>query len=203
MGKFASRSKDQKRKAKLKLRANRSSSTQSLAYSGNKYKTAQYVLPMMYSERGILEAYVLMDRALTDAQVEDALEHLIVQMRAGSLPPFQEAGALEGNVCDLIIWRIRSCWQSLAQRQPLPSREELIGILRTILHSLALWRSKSLHAQGYLHFLEPFLKKAGFTVTAMGSEIAKSPSRPMFGETIVPSQKALVETAPQEETVAS
>ena len=65
---------------------------------------------------------------------------------------------------ELIILCIRKGWSRLAERGELPGRDDLIGVLRTILSSLETWRSQSLHAQGYLRFLEGFLKGTGVSV---------------------------------------
>ncbi len=117
---------------------------------------------MHRTEVGIYESYIICDRALTDDAVEAALERLITQMRQGPLPPLEETDevTLTGeNEEDLVIWNIRRNWQFLAERQPLPKREDLIGILRTILHSLEIWRSQSLHSQGYLRVYRRILEE--------------------------------------------
>jgi hypothetical protein len=179
MGKYDRRSRDQKRKAKLKKRAARSRTHESLAYHGNKYKTAEYVLVIVGAETGIYEAYVMSDRELVDDTVEAALERLILQMRQGPLPPLAETDRVtltdEDDEEELIIWSIRRHWQLLAEQQPLPGREDLIGVLRTILHSLEIWRSQSLHSQGYLRYLEGFLKKAGITVQRVTEDLVPIP----------------------------
>jgi hypothetical protein len=167
MGKFARRSRDQKRKAKLKKRLTRSPKHESLAYHGGKYKTAEFVRVIHRTETGIFEIYVSSERRLTDDEVEAALESLIRQMREGSLPPLEDresTGDFDGNPTDVLIWNIRRNWQIYAESDPLPRRDDLIGVLRTILGSLETWRSKSMDSRGYLNFLEGFLKKTGVTV---------------------------------------
>lgn len=178
MGKFDRRSRDQKRKAKLKKRAQRSTGHESLAYHGKKYRTAEYVPLMARTETGIYESYVMTDRALTDDEVEAALEELITRMRGGPLPPLDDTRAVtvtgEGSE-DLVAWNVRRNWQDMAERQPLPAREDLIGVLRTILHSLEIWRSQSMHSQGYLRYLEGFLKKAGVEVRQVTADLEPIP----------------------------
>ena len=46
----------------------------------------------------------------------------------------------------------------------MPVRDDLIGILRTILRSIEIWRSRSLHSQGYLRYVEGNMKKLGVSV---------------------------------------
>jgi hypothetical protein len=105
------------------------------------------------------------DRTLTDDEVEAALERLVVQLRQGPLPePSDEEPE------DLIVWNIRRNWRDLEARQDLPGREDLIGVLRTILGSLETWRSQSMHSQGYLRFLEGFLKQTGVSVQKIGPD---------------------------------
>ena len=104
------------------------------------------------------------DRELTDVEVERAIERLVIRMREGPLPPLSEDGVLtltEGGEEDLIIANIRRNWRDLEEEGALPRRDDLIGILRTILNSIEIWRSQSLHSQGYLRYIEGFMKKLG------------------------------------------
>jgi hypothetical protein len=160
-------SRDQKRKAKLKKRPTRSRGHESLAYKGKKYKTDEFV-PIFYrTERGVYESYVICDRELTDDEVEAAIERLVIQMREGPLPPYIDSNVIhipEGGEEDLIITSIRRNWQILEDEGSLPDRDTLIGILRSILHSISIWRSQSLHSQGYLRYIEGFMKKLGVSV---------------------------------------
>lgn len=164
---MAKPSRDQKRKAKLKKRAERSRKHEPLAYAGKKYKTDEFAPIFFRTETGIFESYVMCDEKLTDDDVESALEHLVLEMREGPLPPISETDELtvsadEGEA--LVIANIRRNWLILEETGELPGRADLIGILRTILHSIELWRSQSLHPQGYLRYIEGFLKKAGVTI---------------------------------------
>src|SRR4051812_12625807 len=74
MGKFDRRSRDQKRKAKLKKRSERSPKHESLAYNGSKFRSDAYVGVLFRSEIGIYETFVICDRELTDDTVEAAIE---------------------------------------------------------------------------------------------------------------------------------
>ncbi|HMB08380.1 MAG TPA: hypothetical protein VKP69_32195, partial [Isosphaeraceae bacterium] len=167
MSKYDRLSRDQKRKAKLKKRAERARKHESLAYAGKKYKTDEYASIFFRTEVGIYESYVMCDRVLTDDEVETAIERLVTLMRQGPLPPLSETGSVtltEGDEEELVIANIRRNWQIMAEEGTLPGRDDLIGILRTILHSIEVWRSQSLHSQGYLRYVEGFLKKLGVSV---------------------------------------
>jgi hypothetical protein len=171
-------SRDQKRKAKLKKRAERSRKHESLAYSGKTYKTDEFA-PIFYrTELGIYESYVICDRELIDDEVEAAIERLVIQMREGPLPPYIESDVItitEGGEEDLVITNIRRNWQILEEKGTLPGRDDLIGILRSILHSISIWRSQSLHSQGYLRYIEGFMKKLGVSVRQATQDLQPLP----------------------------
>ncbi|QEH34659.1 hypothetical protein OJF2_32000 [Aquisphaera giovannonii] len=164
-------SRDQKRKAKLKKRAERSRSHESLAYAGNKYKTAALTPWIFRTEVGIYESYVMSGGEMTDDEVEEAIEHMILRMRQGTLSPLPEpepepgaVAALDRDEEDLVARNIRSNWRRFAEQNGLPAKEDLIGVLRTILSSLSIWRSKNMHPQGYYRFLKEFMKDLGVNV---------------------------------------
>lgn len=167
MGKRDRLSRDQKRKAKLKKRAERTRHHESLAYAGNKYRSDEFVPVFYRTELGIYESYVMYDRELTDDEVESAVERLVIGMREGPLPPLDASDVMtmtEGGEEDLIIENIRRNWRILEEEGKLPRRDDLIGVLRSILHSISIWRSQSLHARGYLDYIEGFMKKLGVSV---------------------------------------
>jgi hypothetical protein len=175
MGKSDRRSRDQKRKARLKKRAERSGKHESLAYHGRKYKTDAFVGIIHATEVGIHEADVISDRTLTDDAVEAALESLIIQLRQRAMPVTGQTGAAADATAardDLLEWNIRQNWARYAEQKPLPRREDLVGVLRTILGSLEFWRAESVHARGYLEFVEGFLKQTGVSVRKVGPEEA-------------------------------
>jgi len=178
MGKNDRLSRDQKRKAKLKKRAEYSRKRESLAYSGGKYKTDEYAPIFAQTEIGIYESYVMCDRELTDDEVEAAIERLVIQMREGPLPPHPETDVItitEEGEEDLVIANIRRNWRILEEEGTLPSRDDLIGILRTILNSISIWRSQSLHSQGYLRYIEGFMKKLGVSVRQATQDLQPLP----------------------------
>ena len=81
----------------------------------------------------------------------------------------------EGGEEDLVIANIRRNWQIMAEEGTLPGRDDLIGILRTILHSIQIWRSQSLHSQGYLRYVEGFMKKLGVSVRRVTPDLDPLP----------------------------
>jgi hypothetical protein len=171
-------SRDQKRKAKLKRREERSRTHEDLAYSGNKYKT-RALTPIIYrTEIGIYESYVMSKRELTDDDVRSALEHMVTLMRRGPLPTPVETDTVhitDGGEEELIIGNIRRNWRIVEEQGMLPGRDDLIGILRTILNSVSIWSSQSMHSRGYLHYLEGFLKKTGVSVRLTDEDLVPLP----------------------------
>ncbi len=181
MAKSDRRSHDQKRKAKLKKRAERSRKHEPLAYAGNRYKKEEFVMPLFHAEMGIYEAFVLTDRALTDDTVQAALEDFIEELREGTLSPLADAERYDmsdEDEEDMIVWNIRRNWQMLSEEQPLPRKEDLVGILRTILHSLEVWHAKGVLSQGYLRYLEGFMKEAGVSVKVTNEDLEPLPESP-------------------------
>jgi hypothetical protein len=173
MGKKNRLSRDQKRKAKLAKQAKKAAPMNSLAITGNKYKTEELVPVVMRTEVGIYEAYVLTGRTLTDRAVAAALTHLVLEMRKGPLPPFDPSAAVRyvpGNEEDLIIGNILRNWEDLFSTVPRRGDETLQGILRTLLGSIDVWSTPNPQSRGYLHFLEGFLRKAGVTVDRLAAD---------------------------------
>ncbi|WP_205678923.1 hypothetical protein [Aquisphaera insulae] len=181
-------SRDQKRKAKLKKRAERSRPQESLAYSGNKYRTAELVPVMLRTEVGIYESYVMLDPDLTDNDVQSAIERMIIQLRDGTLSPLpdpEDPDEDEVDAEDFIRERIRRNWQVYSETKALPPKDDLIGILRTILNSLDIWRWKEMSPQGYYKFLKGFMKDAGVTIHRLESDTLTR-ERPAVGELPAP-----------------
>src|SRR5206468_5608884 len=137
VGKYSRQSRDQKRKAKLEKRARRSQPHVSMAYHGNKFRTEELVPALFRTETGIYESFVMSDRQMTDKTVVTALERLITQMRQGPLPALPGGEGVDlADETDLILFNIHRNWQSLADDPRPPTRDELIGVLRTILGSI-------------------------------------------------------------------
>ena len=170
MGKRNRPKRQKKRKVK---RARRAPKRVSLAYHGNKYKKEELVRTLMRAEVGIYESFVMTDRQLTDHTVEAAVEELVLRMRRGALPELEDTASVdigERGEAGLVIWNIRRNWCHLFETEPPPSRENQIGILRTILGSIDVWKSVSPTSRGYLRYLEGFLQKLGVTVEAYSSD---------------------------------
>ena len=145
----------------------------SLAYHGNKYKRREFVMPLFRAEVGIHESSVVTGRRLTDRHVRSALETLILQMRGGSVPESLERTVSPSTGEDetgLIIWSIRRNWADLFATEPPPPRDDLIGVLRTILGSVELRSSVDPTSRRYLDFLEGFLARAGVSVRTLPVE---------------------------------
>lgn len=167
MGKKNQQSRDQKRKAKLAERARRSGQTSSLAYTGTKYKRDELVRVFYRTEVGIYESFVVTQRTLTDRMVAGAATKLVLQLRQGPLSPLDNVEGVDhiaGQEDDLVIWNIRRNWQHLFQTEPHPGSKNLQGVLRTILGSISTWSTPGAQSQGYMHYLEGFLKRMGVSV---------------------------------------
>jgi hypothetical protein len=166
MGKRNRPKRQKKRKAK---RANRTPQPLSLAYRGNKYRTQELIETLYRAEVGIYESFVMTERKLTDHAVESALENLVLQMRRAPLADLEDTSVVDyvvGEEADLVIWNVRRNWQDLYETKPRPSRDSQIGVLRTILGSVDVWKSVSPNSRGYLRYLEGFLQKMGISIEA-------------------------------------
>jgi hypothetical protein len=156
------RSKDQKRKEKLAKKARDKRAAESLACTGNKFKTDELVPLWMTTETAIYEAYVITDRTLLDRTVHAALVTLIKQMRAGTLPPPDDSDTLtfeEGGEEELVVANIRRHWEDHFEVNWRPSKTERIGVLRTILGSIETMRSPGPQSQSYMRHIAGFLTK--------------------------------------------
>lgn len=150
---------------------NRPVSAASLAYHGDRYKTAELVPLLADTETGILEAFAVSDRRLTDGSVEQALVKMIMGMRRDTLLPLEGKSPSQGPTeCHpddeegLVIWRICDHWRSMFEDKPAPARDTFVGILRTILGSIEVWRSPGPTSRGYLRYMEGFLGRVGISV---------------------------------------
>jgi hypothetical protein len=157
---------DQKRKAKLAKKMAKVPHTISLAYEGNKYKTDELVPLFHQTEIGILEAFNVTDKRITDRTVRKALEKLVTQMRNGALPPLPDSDIIEKQADDnadqeLLANFIRRKWQNLAGTGFVASSGSKIGVLRTILSSIETWSTGGKESRGYLAYIEGFLKRVG------------------------------------------
>jgi|GEM_PF-769831 len=161
-------------KKRRKERQKRLTKSAPLAYRGDKYKTEKYVEFMLRTEVGVFEAFLIADRELTDHDVRRGLEDLIRRIRSHTLTLGEgkehEAASdkprelrVRANE-DLVVQMICGNWKQLAEEQPLPGQDGMVGVLRTILGSIEVWSTPSPTSRGYLNYLEGFLEQAGVSV---------------------------------------
>ena len=180
MSKKARQSHDQKRKQKLTKRNRRNPQQDSRAYTGNRYKTKELVKPLFETEQGIYDMYVISGREITDDDVAEGLEELIDELRARPTAELIfEAAPNEDEPLDAsLIPLILSHWNRLLDKGVLPPRDDLIGILRTILGSLEVWRSKSMSSRGYLNYLEGFMLNLGYRISLVSPDTGTPRKQP-------------------------
>lgn len=169
MSKRSRLSRDQKRKQKLARRGPRERPWYP-SPPKDKYRRPEFVDLTLQTEIGIYEAFVVSGRSLTDSEVERDLKQLIERLRSspaakliysaneGSAEQQEESG--QGYAAMLVLLR----WRQLLEQGDLPARDDLIGVLQSILGSLATWGSRSASARAYLAFLEGFMDRAGVSV---------------------------------------
>jgi hypothetical protein len=172
MSKKSRLSRDQKRKQKLAKRNRRVPDLPALPYTGNRYKSPEFVEPLFQTEQGIYDIFMISGREITDDDVEEGLLELIDDLRARPAAELifeavpAEGESLDASVAALIL----NHWHRLLDAGRLPPRDDLIGILRTILGSVDVWRSKSMSSRGYLNYLEGFMQKAGYRIIVRDAE---------------------------------
>jgi hypothetical protein len=167
------------RKLEKKRRAERERHRQKaepLAYRGNKYKTDALVPIVFQTEAGIYESFVMSDRQMTDHDVRAALESLIRGIRGGRVPlPAQQQSNNRAEAKEeesLLVGNIRRHWDEYFAKEPFPGRDNLIGVLRTILASIDVWGNISPTSRGYLRYLEGFMGKLGVHCQAISPDLA-------------------------------
>jgi hypothetical protein len=184
---MAKESHDQRRKKKLAEERRKARQNQSSAYLGEKYKTDELIPTWMHTEIGIYQTYVMSERKLLDQTVVDALEKLIGMMRAGPLPPLPETAEIRyevGREEDLVIENIRRSWANHFATERRPPKDDLIGVLRTILGSVQKVKAPGPLSQSYMHHIAGFLtKKLGVSVRAVSADQKPLPE-PNEGELV-------------------
>lgn len=173
------RSRDQKRKAKLAKRNRKQRQTESLAYMGAKYKTEELVPIWIEMEIAIYETFVMTDRELLDQTVFSAVETLIKKLRAGTLPPLTDDAEIHyvvGHEEHLVIENIRRRWARHFEDESRPSKEKLIGVLRSVLGTIETTRSPGPRSQSYMRHIAGFLtKKLGVSVQMVSADMQPLP----------------------------
>ena len=184
---MAKESHDQRRKKKLADERRKARRNQSSAYLGEKYKTDELIPTWMHTEIGIYQTYVMSDRKLLDQTVVDALEKLIGVMRTGPLPPLLETAEIRyevGREEDLVIENISRSWANHFATERRPPKDDLIGVLRTILGSIQKVKAPGPLSQSYMHHVAGFLtKKLGVSVRAVSADLKPLPE-PKEGELV-------------------
>ena len=170
---------DQKRKKKLEERKRKARQAESLAYMGEKYKKDKLIPAWMHTEIGIYQTYIMTDRKILDQTVISALERLIGQMRAGPLPPLPETTEIRyavGREEDLLIENIRRSWSAHFATEWQPPKDDLIGVLRTILGSIEKVKAPGPRSQSYLRHIAGFLtKQVGVSCKAVSADLTPLP----------------------------
>jgi hypothetical protein len=169
------RKREQKRKKKLAAEKKRKAYlAESLVYMGSKYQTEELMPTWVHTEVGIYETYVMTHRKLLDKTVFSAIEALIRQLRAGTLPPPPDTDEIHyevGREEDLLIENIRRSWAHRFTAESEPSKDNLIGVLRSILGSIKKVTSPGPQSQSYLQHIAGFLtKKLGVSVKALSMD---------------------------------
>jgi hypothetical protein len=128
---------------------------------------------------GIYEAFVVSGRELTDDDVEVELEELIGELRERPAAELIFPKSDEDRPAGWAPTAILPHWQEMLENRRLPARDDLIGILRTILGSLDTWRSRSASSRGYLNYLEGFMNKMGVRVQLANEDGEPIPEPPL------------------------
>lgn len=118
-------------------------------YRGNKYKGDEFVGPIFQIEQAVYLAFVAGQRRATDHDVRRFLEREIRRLRGGAVDPADSQDPFSGLI------------EQFLPRQVQLDRDDMIGVLRTLLGSMEVWGTPSPNSRGYLSFLEGFMRKAG------------------------------------------
>jgi len=152
------RSRDQKRKAKLRKERKRQQLAAVTPYEGSKYQSEDWIPAVFRTELGIYEVLLDSNRTLSNRTVETALIDLVTDLRDGA-PPFltddddPDMEYSKETEREFLNWNIRRNWETLFDESgPIPN-EDLIGILRTLLNSIQMHAWNTGPSMGYVHFL--------------------------------------------------
>jgi len=111
------------------------------------------------------------------------LERLIVGLRNGRIDPeSQEPSTEEGTVTDFLVVNLLNRWRLDFEKGANPGRDNLIGILRTVLGSVENRSNVNPASREYLKFIEKMLKDLGIEVRQVSREEAGLPSDAMPGK---------------------
>lgn len=163
-----------RRKKKLADQRQKARRDDSLVYMGSKYQTEELMPTWVNTEIGIYETYIMTDRRVVDQTAFAAVETLIRGLRAGTLPSLPDSDEIHytvGREEDLLIENIRRSWACRFTPESKPSKDKLIGVLRSILGSITKVKSPGSGTRSYLQHIAGFLtKKVGVSVQAYSAD---------------------------------
>lgn len=175
MGKKNKQNKDQKRKKQLAERKSRQRTPAVEPYEGKKYQAEEFVPLMTVTEVAIQEADMITEQTLTDRQVMQSLEYLVLRLRGGHppLPKDSPRTTKDEEELDLVSSNIVDRWESSKEIQEGHySADDRIGVLRTLLNSIPTRTRMHGGSRGYLKFVARFLADMGLGAKRISVEEA-------------------------------
>lgn len=157
---------ERKRKEKELKQRLRQQEREPLALDTDKFRKPKLTPVWLATETAIYEAYVVTERKLTDQVAIAAVERLVRQMKAGPLPAAADRVIFDPeHVEEFLIENIRRNWAERFSPLDRPTKDDVIGVLRSILFSIQTNMTPGPRSQGYVHYLERFLgEKIGVSV---------------------------------------
>lgn len=160
-------SKDQKRKQKLSQRAQAKPQANSLAISGGKFKTDELV-PLWYAfETAIYQAFVMTEQRLLDSTVYTAVEEFIDEVENDTLLITADGpGEIEFDDVEIVVGYLRANLRQYEDDNGPVVKRKVVGVLRSILGTIELKRTRVPQSQAYVRYVINFLKtRLGIKVT--------------------------------------
>lgn len=157
---------ERKRKEKELKQRLKQQAREPLALDTDKFRKPKLTPAWLATETAIYETYVLADRTLIDQTVIAAIETLVRHMRAGPLEVLPDKLVFDrDHLEDFLIVNIRRNWAERFSPLDRPTKDDLIGVLRSILYSIQINMTPGPRSQGYVHYIERFLgEKIGVQV---------------------------------------
>lgn len=152
---------ERKRKEKELQKRQKMLARQPLAIATDQFRKPRLAPVWLHTETAIFEIYIATSKGISDQTVIAAIERLIRQMQAGPLPPLEVESSLvhrPGQEEDLIIENIRRRWAPLLEAENRPSKDDFIGVLRSMLGTINQQKSPLPHSVGYLRYIGAFLE---------------------------------------------
>lgn len=158
------RVREEKRRRKLELHGVTGDGGKAKPYRGSKYQDPYWATPVFHTELGIYQTIQVSEKQLTNRDVKAAITELIRELNTGESPlPANDVPTASFNPGDpvpFLMARIRDNWKALFDAWGQVDREDLIGILRTLLNSIEAHAAHSDPERGYVAFLDGFLRDA-------------------------------------------